>query len=216
MKRYLPWLFLLLLAPAAALFAADNAEYDEGINYQRLSVPQPGGTNGTIEVVELFWYGCPHCYHFEPHLKQWLKKKPAKVTFTRIPAIFNSPEWQLHATAFYAAEVLGIGEKIHGDLFDAIHKQNRAMKSRDELMKFFANYGVSNDDFNATFDSFTVQAKVQRAADLTKKFEISGVPTMIINGKYRVDGPMATNYENLVKILDFLVRKEMKDAAVKK
>lgn len=215
MKRYLAWFFLLFLAPATLLNAAEQSEYDEGINYQRLAVEQPAGSDGNVEVVELFWYGCPHCYHFEPFIKQWLKKKPAKVTFIRIPAIFNNEIWKLHATAFYTAEVLGIGEKIHGDLFDAIHKQHRAMSSRDELMKFFAGYGVSNDDFNATFDSFTVQTKVQRAADLSRKYEATGVPTLIINGKYRLDGPMAGSYENMVKILDFLVRKELKETAKK-
>ena len=210
MKRYFAWLFLLFLIPAM-VSAADEPEYNEGIDYQLVTPPQPTANDGTVEVVELFWYGCPHCYHLEPVLKNWLKKKPAKVNFIRIPAIFNNPEWQLHASAFYTAEVLGKGEKMHTPLFDAIHLKNRPLHTREQLMQFFAEYGVSNEDFNSTFDSFTVQAKVQRAADLTKKYGISGVPTLIVNGKYRTDGPMATSYENLIKIVDFLVRQEMKE-----
>jgi thiol:disulfide interchange protein DsbA len=209
MKRYFAWLFLLFLVPAMAT-AADEAEYNEGIDYQLLSRAQPVANDGSVEVVELFWYGCPHCYRLEPTLKSWLKKKPAKVTFTRVPAIFNSPDWHLHATAFYTAEVLGKGDKMHAPLFEAIHEKNRPLRNRQQLMEFFAEYGVSNDDFNSTFDSFTVQTKVQRAADLTKKYEITGVPAMIVNGKYRTDGPMATSYDNLMKIVDHLVRQEMK------
>lgn len=211
MKRYLAWLFLLFLAPAMAMAAAEP-EFNEGIDYQPLSRALPVAGDGTVEVVELFWYGCPHCYHFEPHLKGWLKRKPSKVNFIRIPAIFNSPEWQLHATAFYTAEALGKGEQIHTPMFDAIHQKNRPLRNRQQLMEFFAEQGVSSEDFNNTFDSFAVQAKVQRAADLTRKYEVSGVPTVIVNGKYRTDGPMATSYENLVKIIDHLVRQELKAA----
>lgn len=209
MKRYFAWLFLLFFIPAMAS-AAEEAEYNEGIDYQLLKNPQPVSNDGTVEVVELFWYGCPHCYRLEPTLKNWLKRKPAKVNFIRIPAIFNNPDWQLHATAFYTAEVLGKGEKMHTPLFEAIHEKNRPLHTRQQVMEFFAEHGVSNDEFNSTFDSFTVQTKVQRAADLTRKYEITGVPSIIVNGKYRTDGPMATSYDNLMKIVDYLVRMEMK------
>src|SRR5574339_906130 len=109
MKRYFAWLFLLFLVPAMVL-ASDDFEFNEGSEYKLLSRQQPVAAEGTIEVVELFWYGCPHCYRLEPTLKSWLKKKPSRVTFTRVPAIFNNPEWHLHAGAFYTAEVLGKGE----------------------------------------------------------------------------------------------------------
>lgn len=210
MKRNFAWLFLLFLLPAMAQAAAQS-DYNEGIDYQVLARPQPSASEETIEVVELFWYGCPHCYHFEPHLQKWLKRKPAKVNFVRIPAIFNNHEWRLHAAAFYTAEVLGKGEQIHGAMFHAIHEKKRPLRTPQQVMEFFAEHGIANDEFNNTFDSFAVQTKVQRAADLTKKYEIEGVPTVIVAGKYRTDGPMATNYENLVKIIDHLVRKEMKE-----
>jgi thiol:disulfide interchange protein DsbA len=212
MKRYFPWLFLLMFLPMGVLFA-DEEPYTEGIDYALISNPQPVADDGTVEVDELFWYGCPHCYDFEPYLRAWLKKKPAKVKFVRIPAIFNNPLWRLHATAFYTAEVLGIGDKIHEDLFNAIHRDGKPMNTRDELMAFFAKYGISNEEFNNTFDSFTVQVKVQRAADLTRKYEITGVPSLIVDGKYRTMG--ATFADNL-KILDYLVKKELKLATAKK
>jgi thiol:disulfide interchange protein DsbA len=210
MKRYFPWLFVLMFLPMGALFA-DEPSYSEGIDYAVIADPQPVADDGTVEVVELFWYGCPHCYDFEPYLKGWLKTKPAKVKFVRIPAIFNNPLWQLHATAFYTAEVLGIGDKIHDDLFNAIHRDGKPMRTREELADFFAKYGVSKEEFNNTFDSFTVQVKVQRAADLTRKYEITGVPSLIVNGKYRL---MGATFEDNLKILDYLVKKELKSAAV--
>lgn len=216
MKRYFAWLLLLILVPMTAVYA-DEPEYNEGIDYQLLSSPQPVPDDGTVEVVELFWYGCPHCYHLEPYINAWLKHKPAKVKFIRIPAVFNDPpRWQLDATAFYTAEALGILDKTHDALFDAIHKDGVPMSTRADVMAFFAKYGVKKDDFNNTFDSFTVQAKVQRAAVLTRSYEITGVPTIIVAGKYRTDGPMATNYENLMKIVDFLVAKELKASAQKR
>lgn len=203
---------LIWLLGSFALTQAQEVTYQEGVHYVVLPTPAPTQDPDKIEIAELFWYGCPHCYHFEPHLKGWLKRKPSKVNFIRIPAIFNSPEWQLHATAFYTAEALGKGEQIHTPMFDAIHQKNRPLRNRQQLMEFFAEQGVSSEDFNNTFDSFAVQAKVQRAADLTRKYEVSGVPTVIVNGKYRTDGPMATSYENLVKIIDHLVRQELKAA----
>lgn len=192
------------------------AEIDEGIEYKEISPAQPTITKKNVEVIEFFWYGCPHCYHFEPHLQSWLAKKPANVTFYRIPAVFN-PSWALSARAFYAAETLGILDKkdanketFHQSYFDEIHKKGRRMDSKNEIRAFFARFGVSTEDFNNTFDSFAVNTRVGRAATLTSRYQIDGVPSLVVNGKYRTDGPMAGGYDGMLKILNFLVKKESK------
>ncbi len=208
MKRFVIGICLALLLPLTATIARADT-YTEGQQYALIPAPQPTtAPPGKVEVVELFWYGCPHCYAFEPYLKEWLKHKPANAYFVRIPAIFNSPLWRLQATAYYTAEVLGILDKIHEPLFDAIHKYNIPLNTEDQLADFFAKYGVDKKQFHDTFNSFAVQAKVNRAAELTRLYGISGVPSIVVAGKYRTDGPMAKSYETLLNVVNYLVAKE--------
>ena len=198
---------LMLILPALAL--ADTAQqYTAGEDYTLITPAQPGGSDGKVQVVEMFWYGCPHCYEFEPMLRDWEKNKSTNVEFIRIPTIFNNPRWQLHAGAYYTAEVLGVMDKFHTPFFDAIHARNQRMGSKEEIREFFAGIGVDNKTFDETFDSFAVQAKVRRAADLTRKYGITGVPAMVVNGKYVADGPKAKSYENMLRIVNALVEKE--------
>ncbi|MEJ2142575.1 MAG: thiol:disulfide interchange protein DsbA/DsbL [Gammaproteobacteria bacterium] len=186
-----------------------SAAWDEGIEYRVINPPVPTQTGSKIEVVELFWYGCPHCFRLEPRIKQWKKNKPANVEFVRVPAIFNK-RWELHAKAFYTAEVLGVLDKIHTPLFDEIHVRKKHLNNKSKLKAFFVKHGVKAEDFDNTFDSFMVNIKVNRARDLSKRYGIDGVPSLVVNGKYLTDGPMASGHENLMKILDFLIKKEGK------
>jgi len=190
------------------------AGIDEGIEYKLVSPPQPTITKNKIEVVELFWYGCPHCFHFEPHLNEWLAKKPDNVVFYRVPAIFNQ-SWALHARAFYTAKSLGLFDKgntkFHEAFFYEIHVKKRHIHTKKELQAFFTRFGISDEDFNNTFDSFFVNAKVNRAADLSKRYQLQGVPTLIVNGKYRTDGPMAGGRKGMIEVLNFLIKKESTD-----
>ena len=126
----------------------------------------------------------------------------------RIPAIFGSKLWRLHATAYYTAEVLGVLDKTHEALFNAIHKQHLRIDTEDALADFYAKYGVDKKAFHDAFNSFTVQAKVRRAEDLTRRYGLSGVPTMIVNGKYRTDGPMAQSYEGVLNVVNYLIERE--------
>ena len=189
------------------------AEIDEGIEYKLVSPPQPTITKNKIEVVELFWYGCPHCFHFEPHLKEWLAKKPDNVVFYRIPAVFN-PAWGLHARAYYTAKSLGLFDDgknaFHDALFNELHVMKKSLKNKKALQSFFARFGVTAEDFNDTFDSFAVNTKVNRAAALSKRYQLQGVPSIIVNGKYRTDGPMASGRKGIIKVMDFLIKKESK------
>ncbi|WP_303908563.1 thiol:disulfide interchange protein DsbA/DsbL [Thiohalomonas denitrificans] len=201
-------IFGLLMALVVLPFTSASAEddYAAGIDYERVSPPMTTKEPGKVEVYEFFWYGCPHCYKFEPHLQRWLERKPDSIEFTRIPAIFNNPNWEIHARAYYTAELLGALDRIHGPLFDAIHNQRQRLNSRDALRDFFAERGVEPDTFDKTFNSFAVESKVRRARDLTKRSGIDGVPAMVVDGEYRVSASQAASYDRLVGITDYLAR----------
>jgi thiol:disulfide interchange protein DsbA len=200
----------ILLLPLLLLLGgvAQATDFVEGKDYARLAQEQPAAGKGKVQVVELFWYGCPHCFSFDPHIAKWQETKPDYVEFVQMPAIFSNKRWKLHAAAFYTAEVLGVLDKIHEPLFKAIHEQHKKLANESELADFFEQYGVSKDEFNKTINSFAVEAKVRRAADMTRRYGITGVPVIIVNGKYRVDGPMAKSYENMIRIVNALVQKE--------
>lgn len=204
-KIFLALMFSVLLSNMAI------AAIDEGIEYKRISPAQPTITKNKVEVVELFWYGCPHCFRFEPDLKEWLANKPDNVVFYRVPAVFN-PAWALHARAYYSAKSLGLFDggkmEFHEAFFDELHKRKKRLNNKKALQAFFARFGISAEDFNNAFDSFAVNTKVNRAAALSKRYKLEGVPTVIVNGKYRTDGPMAGGRKGIIKVLDFLIKKE--------
>ena len=190
-----------------ALAFGVNAEYTEGENYERLTPEVTTHADGKIEVVEVFWYGCNHCYAFEPHLEKWLKTKPDNVVFRRVPGIF-SQQWVPHARAFYTAQALGVLDKIHAPLFDAIHGQGQKISDEDSLAIFFAKYGVADADFREAYNSFSVDTKTRQAMTASKDYGISGVPSVIVNGKYRTSARLAGSFEEMLKIVDALVDKE--------
>lgn len=198
------WLSVLLLLP---LGVASAATFQEGVAYKVLPQAQPTQNPDKIEVVELFWYGCPHCHKFEPYIEKWLKTKPDYVDFIRMPAILRE-DWSLHARAYYTAETLGILDKIHKPMFDAIHVQKRYLFSEDALMEFFKEYGVSEKDFRNTFHSFTVDSKVRRARLMSRRYMAMGTPAVVVNGKYLTGPGMAKGFDNLIKVINFLVAKE--------
>ncbi len=194
------WLGLLLLSGAA--LAAE-----EGFDYQLVTPPVATQSPGRVEVVEMFWYGCPHCFHFEPIVNAWLAKQPANVNFVRVPAVFRD-SWEPLGRAFYVAETLGILEKMHPILFQAVQVQRRRLESETDLRAFFAESGVSSADFDRVYHSFGVDAKIRRARDLSQRYGIDGVPSVIINGKYRSNGTLVGGLEKLPGIMDKLVAKE--------
>ena len=182
------------------------ASYEEGKHYKR--VDQPRIIDGDkVEVLEFFWYGCPHCYSFEPHISKWKKSKPDNVEFVQIPATFQ-PLWVLHARAYYALQMLGAGDKIHPKFFSEIHNKKNYMKTVDALTKFVGRYGVERSEFIDAMNSFTVETKVRKATKLVNDYKLSGVPAVTVNGKYLVSASMAGSYENMIKIMNYLVEKE--------
>ena len=198
---------LILITILASLTSANARELDEGIEYKRLRSPVPVQTPGKIEVVELFWYGCPHCFHLEPDMHDWLKKKPDNVEFIRIPAIFNKT-WALHAKAFYTSEFLEVMDKVHPALFNAMNVKKQKMGSAKAIRKLFIDQGIDGEKFDSVFNSFAVDAKVRRAKELSKRYKISGVPALVVNGQYLTDGPMAGGRKGMIEVLNYLIKKE--------
>jgi thiol:disulfide interchange protein DsbA len=182
--------------------------FELGKNYTRLSPTQPTSSSpDQVEVAEVFWYGCPHCYALDPFLSAWLKRKPDYVSFVRVPGV-GQPLWKLHARAFYTAEVLGKGAEMHNALFEEIHKNNNYLDTEDKLRDFFGKFNVSAADFKSNFDSFAVHAKLQRAEELNRRYRVSGVPAIVINGKYFTDVGMAGGHDELIELIDALVAAE--------
>ena len=191
--------------------AAYSARFEEAVAYQRITPEQPTSTKGKVEVVELFWYGCPHCHRFESFIDRWLKTKSDKIAFVRMPAVLQEP-WEIHARAFYTAEALGVIEKIHPALFTAIHAHKRKLDTDETLEAFFVEQGVTSEVFRKTFRSFGVDAKVRHAREMGKRYGIGGTPAVIINGKFRTDGQICKcGYAELLELVDEVAAKELQN-----
>ena len=206
-KSLLVFSVLFLVAGTACA-----ASYEEGKHYKR--VDQPKTIDGDkVEVLEFFWYGCPHCYSFEPHLNKWKQGKPDNVEFVRIPATFQ-PLWMLHARAYYALQMLGAGDKIHPKFFSEIHNNKNYLKTVDALSQFVEKNGVNRSEFVDAMNSFAVENSVRKAQKLVTDYNLSGVPSITVNGKYLISASMAGSYDNMIKIMNYLIEKETAQAAV--
>ena len=166
--------------------APTSAQFKEGVNYTKLVPAQPTSVApGKVEVVEVFWYGCGHCFALDPAIESWrAKTKPANVEFTLVPAMWNEAT-RMHARVFFTAELLGKGEALHGPLFREINVKGNPLNTVDRISAFFRENGVSNDEFQKAFSSFAVENKLQRADFLNRRYRIESVPTVIVNGKYK-------------------------------
>ncbi|MCP5154769.1 MAG: thiol:disulfide interchange protein DsbA/DsbL [Ectothiorhodospiraceae bacterium] len=195
---------LALSAPATAQQSGDSLDG----RYQVVQPPQPTEVDaGKVEVVDVFWYGCPHCFRFLPEMERYEASKPDYVVLRRMPAVFRD-SWRAHARAYYTAELLGVVAKIHRPLFEAIHEKRQALDTRESLMEFFAGHGVSKEDFAKTFDSFAVESLVRKSEVMQARYGVQGTPSVIVNGKYRVVGNLAGSYENMARITAALAERE--------
>ncbi|CAK0761922.1 Thiol:disulfide interchange protein DsbA [Gammaproteobacteria bacterium] len=201
---------------AALLFGFSSwvaVALEEGFDYQLITPPVPtqNQVSGRVEVVEMFWYGCPHCLHFEPILSKWEAHRSPNVDFIRIPAVFQDP-WEPLARAFYTAEILGVLDRLHTPLFEAVQIQHRRLEQDSDIRAFFIEQGVKAEDFDRVFRSFGVENHIRRAKDLSKRYGIDGVPSMIVNGKYRTSGTLTGGLEKVPLVVDALVQKELANA----
>ena len=198
-------LALLLLLPALS----QAAKYEEGKSYSKISKPIATQTGDKIEILEFFWYGCPHCSSFEPTVKKWKKSLPANVKFIRMPAPLN-PQWMVHTKTFYALEMMGEGEKHHEAIFAAMHVKKMKLSSKEKIANFLATRGVDKKIFLSTFDSFAVEMRANRANTLGLEYKINGVPMLTVNGKYTVGAKQAGSYQGMVDVADHLIKLESK------
>ena len=201
---------------AVAESPADTREWQfkEGEHYVRMVPTQPtvGGAD-KIEVAEIFWYGCPHCYDMEPYINKWAETKDPDVRFVRIPATWNALV-RLHAQLYYTEEVLVRNEVIKDPagfrdaVFQEYHRRGNRMTSEDAIQKVFARFGVSEEQFRSTWSSFEVAQKLRVADDLTRRYSITSVPAVVVNGKYRSGASEAGSYSKLMELIDELVVRE--------
>lgn len=190
---------LLAVAPVLS-FAAD---FVAGKDYKVLLSPTINPAGQQIEVREFFWYGCPHCYRLDSHVEMWKKTKAADVLFVRTPAALN-PVWEGNARGYYAVEMMGMAEKVHVPLFNTIHEKQTRIFDEASLTAFYKNYGVDSEKFKGLYNSFAVSGKVSQAKALAQKYQIEGVPAVVVNGKYLISG----NTEKVMQVADFLIAKE--------
>jgi thiol:disulfide interchange protein DsbA len=196
--------FLISALPAQAAVTLK-----EGGNYKLIqpAVP-PSSPPGKVEVVEVFWYACGHCYLLEPKLETWARTgKAPYVDFVRQPATWNEV-LKTHARVFYTAELLGKLPQLHADIFREINLKGNRLDNPESIEAFFVSHGVPKADFQKAFSSFAVESKLRRADDLNRRYRITGTPTVIVNGKYMTDVGMAGSEENLFEVVNALAAKE--------
>jgi len=201
-----------LLRVFAATFllglAAINAwaeDFVEGKDYSLVKgqVDDPS----KIEVREFFWYGCPHCYKLESVIEPWAAKLPSDVAFTRTPGTMVN-HWLPQARAFFVAQNLGIGSKIHTPLFEAMHKDHKAMMSDAAMQDFVVAQGGDRKQVMDMWNSFLVNTSIHKADQMARNYQLEGVPAVVVNGKYLTDGTRAGNFDRMLQVVDFLIAKE--------
>jgi len=199
-------IFLAFTLPSAA------QEFQEDVNFFPLLVEQPVRTGGRIEVLEIFWYGCPHCYALEPYLKKWLKNKPEFVEFVQLPAVLNR-SWAFDARVFYTFVALGLMDELHEAYFDAIHQDRRRMKNVEQVASWAQEQGIDPQLILDTFNSFGVDSMLANATQMSGRYEADGVPTIIIDGKYRTTVSLAGGHNEIIDLINYLAQRAKSERA---
>ena len=197
------------LALAVTLFSAAFAAWGQQ-PYQVLNPAQPTEGAGKVEVIEFFWYGCPHCYSLEPEVNAWVKRAPKDVVFKRIPAVPN-PQWGQSAQIYYTLEAMGLLEQYHQKVFDAFHKDNKNLANQRIREEWLAQNGIDVKRYNEVEKSFSVASKMQRARQLTQNYKVDGVPRIYVNGKYYTAAEFAGGNQNIFRVVDQLVEMARKE-----
>ena len=201
--RHTKRLFSFFLATLIALPLLAAAQ--QPVVYGEVSPPQPVEAKpGKIEVVDFFWSGCPHCYNLEPYIETWLKKLPPDVEFRRIPAVFNQ-RWAHDAAIFYTLEAMGLLDKLHRPLFDAIHKDQLRTDNQAAMAEWLKKHGVDDKKFMDTMKSFGVQSKTRRATQQTVAYKIDGTPAMAVQGRYTISADQGRTQQGMLQAVDALV-----------
>ena len=185
-----------------------SARFKEGAHYHKIVPAQPTNVApGKVEVAEVFWYGCAHCFSLDPALESWRGKAPSYIEFVRIPAMWNDTT-RMHARVFYTVELLGKLDELHSLIFREIHVNGNTLSTLDKISTFFKQHGVDEDEFQKAFSSFAVESKLQRADFLNRRYRVQSVPLMIVNGKYSTALSDAGSEANLFALLNELAAHE--------
>jgi protein dithiol oxidoreductase (disulfide-forming) len=196
------------LLVALALFASGTASADAqlGREYSLLNPPQPTSTK-KIEILEFFFYGCSHCFHLHPLLSAWEKTMPKDVELIFVPTVFRD-SWEPMANTFYTLESMGKQEQLRDPLYRAWNEQNMALIDEDKIADFVSQHGVDRAKFTAAYNSFTVQSKVNRAKQMIRLYQISGTPTLVVDGKYVIEGLQPEDTIRALKDVIVMARKD--------
>lgn len=196
------------LSPIASA-QAQASKFQQGVHYKPLVPAQPTGVSpGQVEAVEVFWYGCPHCFALDPSVESWRKSgKAPYVQFVRVPAMWNDM-LKTHARLFYTVEALGKLEELHPLIFREINVNRNLLDSTDKIVAFLGQHGVSADEYKKAANSFAVEAKLRRAEELNRRYRVQGVPMVVLNGKYTADVGSAGGNQQLLQLIDELAARE--------
>ncbi len=208
---------LAAVAGTAAAATTPASPFKEGTNYTRLVPAQPTSAGpDQVEVLEVFWYGCSHCYAIDPLVEAWRKKKPSWIKFTRVPVMWDNDVHRAHARLFYTIEDLGKLDELHPLVFKEIHVNGNMLVAQDpaeteaKQREFLKRFGVTDDQFKKAYHSFNVETNLQRAEQITLRYGVLAVPTFIVNGKYVTDVGMAGGAEKIMPLIDMLAAQEHK------
>jgi protein dithiol oxidoreductase (disulfide-forming) len=202
--------FLTLFSLQQGVFAQTPVKVEEGFDYRVLPIAQSIDAKGKVEVIEFFWYGCPHCYEFEPELKTWLKRQSKDVSFKKVPIAFRE-ELMPHSLLFYALESLGKGDALNDKVMFAMHRENKRLLNENEIADWVAAQGIDRNAFLAAYRSFAVLSKARAANQLGNAYRIDGVPTVAVQGKYITSPSIAGSRAKAINVMDFLVNKVRKE-----
>ena len=204
-KHWLLGFVALMLVSGSAL--AQSA-FVEGTDYQTISPAVKTAQPDKVVVTEIFWYGCPHCFRFEPYVERWSANLPDGVIFEQVPSSLN-PRWTEHARAYYAFKMMNALDQTHKALFDAIHLKRQRLTSLDTLAEFVAELGLDEKLFRESYFSFPVETQIRKNIQKEKRYGHRGVPAIIVNGKYLVSASLAGSNERMIQIMNYLVAQEL-------
>jgi thiol:disulfide interchange protein DsbA len=209
MNRCKSLLLLVGLVPLLTVATTEiRAEFQEGVHYERLPVAMETRDPSKVEVVEVFSYACIHCKNFQPVIDAWHADVPADVDFYRLPAAFDAT-WARLAQAYYAAEALEVTDAVHELIFSGIHDRNINLADPIQLAALFKDAaGVEPDAFNQVFNSFSVRSRVQQADARTRAYRVTGTPTLVVDGQFRIDVRMAGSSAGMVDVVDHLIERQ--------
>ena len=209
MKSFLkPLLLATALFTVAVSVSAQPSLYVKGTHYEEISEPVRTSNPNKVEVAEVFWYGCSHCYAFEPLISSWEEGLPSDVNFVRSPGMWNAL-METHAQIYYAAEALDVHELTHSAAFDEIHQRGNYLQTEEQVKEFFTSKGVESSEFDKAWNSFSVTSAVKKAGTRMRDYGVRGVPNLIVNGKYRVEvGDAVKTQADMLKVVEFLIEQE--------